>query len=151
VRAVTTARGGAPGRGTPGPSVRVSTANGVTQVVSSPYPIHYADVTLSRTLGRWLVTVHTARVHVRDFSTLPDALHHAGTVVGTLYRVDMRSRFTGPQRHALALGQCPRHVDCADLGSCSIARPDHRHICRKGADFQSIWCITHNRTGGDGR
>lgn len=137
--------------GTPGPSVRVTVANGITQVLSSPHAIHRADISWSRTLGRWLVTIHTAQVQTRDFRHKGDALRHAGTIVGALYRVDMRSRFTGPQRHALALGQCPMHVACADPAVCSIERADHKHLCRGRPDFMSIWCVHHQRSGGDGR
>ena len=133
----------------PGPSVRVTTSNGITQVISSPYAIHRATVCRSHTLGRWLVVIETAAVQTRDFRDMVQALQHAGTIIGTLYRVDMRSRFTGPQRHALAMGWCPMHVPCQDEAVCTIGRPDHRHICKERPDFLSIWCREHDRTGGD--
>lgn len=137
--------------GTPGPSVRVTTSNGITQVLSSPHAIHRAIICWSHTLKRWLVVVETAQVQTRDFRDKGDALVHAGLTIGALYRVDMRSRFTGPQRHALAMGWCPMHVECADKDVCAILRPDHKHICKGRPDFMSIWCIAHTRTGGDGR
>lgn len=137
--------------GTPGPSVRVASSNGITQVVSSPYAIHRATVCRSHTLGRWLVVVETATVMTRDFRDLAQAVRHAGTIIGALYRVDMRSRFTGPQRHALAMGWCPAHVPCENRAVCSIERPDHKHLCKGRPDFMSIWCIDHTRSGGDGR
>lgn len=145
-----TRNGGGARMGTPGPSVRVTTSNGITQVLSSPHAIHRATVQLSRALGRWLVVVETANVQTRDFRNWDDALRHAGTIIGTLYRVDMRSKFTAPQRYAMGQALCPRHVDCEDLAACPIERPDHRHICRGRADFMSIWCVDHNRAGGGG-
>lgn len=135
------------GIGSPGPSVRVDRSNGVTQVISSPYPLHYATVARSRAIGgRWVVTVHTARVMPRDFGDYHAALHHAGIHVRTLYRVDMSRRFTGPQRLALAMGQCPAHVRCADPGECSI-RDSHAHICKRGPEMASVWCRDHIATG----
>lgn len=133
--------------GMPGPSVRVTTSNGITQVVSSPYPIHLATIPRSHMLGRWLVVVETAQVQTRDFRDLRDALRHAGTIIATLYRVDMSRRFTGPQRRAMGMGQCPAHVPCADPATCSIGR-DHSHLCKAGPDFVSIWCTRHGRGGG---
>lgn len=129
--------------GTPGPSVRVTTTNGLTQVISSPYPIHRAVISRSHVLGRWLVVVETAQLQVRDFRELTAALRHAGTIIGTLYRVDMRSRFTGPQRHTMAMGHCPAHVPCDDRAACLIERPDHSHLCKRNPDFASIWCDRH--------
>lgn len=140
-----------PSVGTPGPSVRVTTSNGITQVLSSPHAIHRATISRSRPLGRWLVVVETATVMTRDFRDLAKALTHAGTIIGALYRVDMRSRFTGPQRHALAMGWCPMHVECADTSVCPIERPNHKHLCKGRPDFLTIWCREHDRSGGDGR
>ncbi len=137
--------------GTPGPSVRVTTSNGITQVVSSPHAIHQADISWSRTLSRWIVVVHTAKVNTLDFPRKEDALLHAGLTIGALYRHDMRSRFTGPQRHALAMGWCPAHGPCAVPSVCAIERPDHMHLCRGRPDFVSIWCRGHSRAGGDGQ
>lgn len=133
--------------GTPGPSVRVTTTNGLTQVISSPHPLHRAVICRSHTLGRWLVVVETATVQTRDFREMTDALRHAGTIIGTLYRVDMRARFTGPQRHAMAMGWCPAHIRCADPDSCLIGR-DHHHLCKRNPDFASVFCDRHS-PGGD--
>lgn len=130
--------------GTPGPSVRVTTTNGITQVISSPYALHRAVIVRSHVLGRWLVVVETASVQVRDFRDQRAALIHAGTIIGTLYRVDMRSRFTGPQRRAMGMGHCPAHVRCDDRAVCLIER-DHLHLCKRNPDFASAFCDRHSQ------
>ena len=129
----------------PGPSVRVDESNGIYQVSSTPYPIHRASVERGA-LNRWSVTVHTASVRKTWHGSLREALHTAGSHIATLYRVDMGRRFTGPQRHAMALGNCPAHIPCRDAGGCQIST-GHVHLCRAAPWFASVWCERHQAVG----
>ncbi len=126
-------------------SVRVDHSNGVYQLLTHPHPIHRATVARSRLLGnRWVVTIHTAGVLATDHQDMQEALSVAGTRISALYRLDMRSRFTGPQRHAMAMGFCPAHLPaCADA-ECSIRNP-HSHLCRNNPWLATIWCEWHQR------
>ena len=129
----------------PGPSVRVDESNGIYQVMSSPLPIHRASVERGA-LNRWSVAIHTAGVRKTWHGTLTAALQVAGTHVVTLYRLDMRKRFTGPQRYAMGQQQCPAHIACRDTGTCEI-RTGHVHLCRAAPWFASVWCDRHRASG----
>lgn len=125
--------------------IRVDHSNGVYQVITSPYPMHRATVARSRALGmRWVVNIHTAGVLATDHPTMAEALQTAGVRISALYRLDMRSRFTGPQRHAMAMGMCPAQLPtCAD-DACTIGTP-HSHLCRRNPWLATIWCERHQR------
>lgn len=129
--------------GTPGPSVRVDYSNGIYQVMSSPFPVHRA--TVEKGVTGWVVIVHTASVRRTWHRNPTDALRDAGTKIGALYRLDMRSRFTGPQRQAIGLGQCPAHKPCRDR-TCTISA-SHSHLCRRAPWFASIWCESDQASG----
>lgn len=133
-----------------GPSVKVTPDGPGYRVESSPLPVHRGSVRLSVTLNRWVVRIHTAGVLATDHADVHTALRVAGSHIGALYRVDMRSRFTGPQRRALGLGQCPSHIRCVNPGGCPIERPDHSHLCRGNPETGSVWCERHQARGEGG-
>lgn len=125
-----------------GPSVRVTRLGGIWAVVSSPYPIHWGTIPYSSTLGRWLFVCETAGVATRDFRQREQAIAHGGLIIGTLYRTDMRSRFTGPQRLAMGRTQCPAHVPCRDVAECPLPI-GHLHLCKGVPEPVSVWCQDH--------
>lgn len=126
----------------PGPSVRVTSDKHGYLVISSPLPIHRARISYSGALSRWLFVCDTAGVRVTTHRDRGEAIRHAGLIIGTLYRTDMRSRFTGPQRLAMGRTQCPAHVACRDSAECNLP-PRHVHICKSAPEPVSIWCADH--------
>ena len=126
----------------PGPSVRVVTDRRGFLIVSSPHPIHRGSLVRNTTLGRWIFVCQTAGVRSSTHRTLPEAISHAGLIIGTLYRTDMRARFTGPQRLAMGRTQCPAHVSCRDAEECSLPS-GHVHLCKAVPGPVSVWCERH--------
>lgn len=133
-----------------GPSVRVIRNGRQFHVVSTPHPLHRAVVLRSLLGGpHWAVIVDTADVKVRRFPAreLKDALRHAGTIVGALYRVDMRSRFSGPQRFVMGRNLCPAKVPCPSGPSCDRRvnqGASHHHLCKRAPDSPiTVWCTEH--------
>ena len=142
----------------PGPSVRVDrigTTYGHFRVTSSPHPLHYATVIRSVVGNDWLVIVETAQVKTRRFplgeGKLPEALAHAGAIIGALYRVDMRSRFTGPQRYAMGRNLCPARMACLLGTECPKSfDTGHYHLCQAvPSDARTVWCDEHSPNGPD--
>lgn len=136
--------------GMPGPSVRTITHKGTFYVVSSPQLIHVARIDAHMVGPRYSVTVLTAEVTTRRFDNIGAAVRHAGTIVGALYRVDMRSKFTGPQRYAMGRNLCPARIPCPDGGECLRAPGEvtHYHLCLRApaAGPVSVWCVDHAPT-----
>ena len=131
-----------------GPSYRVDRIGAHYRVVTSPYPLHKATVIAPGTLyPGWTVVIESAQVRNRSFAreNLALALQHAGRIVGALYRVDMRSRFTGAERFVMGRNQCPRRVPCPDLSTCARRNvPGHFHLCKRAPDSPvSVWCTEH--------
>ena len=156
-----TVQGGSAGYGVPrppvgymtGPSFRVDRVGTSFRVISTPHPVHWAWVCRTHLPKGWVVTIESARVQTRTFDKghLPEALSHAGAIIGALYRVDMRSRFTGPQRFAMGRNLCPAKVPCPDGAGCARrADPaaNHYHLCQAAPDnAHTIYCGTHTIGG----
>lgn len=132
-----------------GPSVRVIRNGRQFQVISTPHPVHRALVVWSLLGGHWVVVVDTANVKMRRFPArdLKHALRHAGAIVGALYRVDMRSRFSGPQRFVMGRNLCPARVPCPNGPDCDRRvnqGASHYHLCKRAPDSPlTVWCTDH--------
>lgn len=147
-----TASIGAAPRGNIGPSFRVIRYDGATafKVVSSPYPLHWAMVVKTHITPGWIVSVETASVTPKRFGRLElrEALYHGGLLVGALYRVDMRRKFTGPQRYAMGRNLCPAKTPCELGAECprvtGVTRDSHYHLCHGVPDGpNTVWCEWH--------
>lgn len=131
-----------------GPSVRVRRDGTRFYVISTPHPVHWAKVH-RMPVGGWVVSVQTADVTLKRYPSgeLNKALQHAARLVGGLYRVDMRARFTGPQRFVMGRNLCPERIACPDPSTCDrmVNQGDrHYHLCKKAPDTgDTIWCPEH--------
>lgn len=132
----------------PGPSVRVVSKPYGLLVISSPHPIHHGTVVYA--VGRWVAMAETIPgMPYQTFhrTSRDGAIQWLGGIVGAEYRKDMRRRYTGPQRRAMGLGQCPAHIPCRLPAHCPI-RGDHGHLCRLSpASPITVYCDIHAHLG----
>lgn len=113
----------------PGPVRRIAVEGGGELIVSSPIPLHYCLVKSVRGAVK-VRLISTPDVCVPSFyDSLGQARQAASRIVNERVRVDMMTKFSGPQRYAMGQQKCPYAM--------------YGKLCNEPATGFSVWCDYH--------